>query len=66
MGRALVSEKQEFPEMENNAEFTDLQLIRHVRDALAAVTLVKTQKSFSNLPQFFFFKFLFLFYFSDN
>ncbi|RYR08519.1 hypothetical protein Ahy_B05g076254 isoform A [Arachis hypogaea] len=38
MGRVSGAEKQEFSEMEN-AEFSDLQLICHVRDALSAVTL---------------------------
>ncbi|XP_061362183.1 uncharacterized protein LOC133305934 [Gastrolobium bilobum] len=38
MGRVLVSDKEEFPEMEN-ADFSDSQLIYYVRDALAAVTL---------------------------
>ncbi|MED6194052.1 hypothetical protein PIB30_024819 [Stylosanthes scabra] len=38
MGRVSGTEKQEFTEMEN-AEFSDFQLICHVRDALSAVTL---------------------------
>ncbi|KAF1862764.1 hypothetical protein Lal_00040029 [Lupinus albus] len=39
MGKVLMSENQEFPETESD-DFTDSQLIYHVRDALASVTSV--------------------------
>ncbi|CAL0330808.1 unnamed protein product [Lupinus luteus] len=37
MGKVLMNENQQFPEMETD-DFTDSQLIYHVRDALASVT----------------------------
>ncbi|OIV93820.1 hypothetical protein TanjilG_03783 [Lupinus angustifolius] len=39
MGKVLMNENQEFPEMETD-DFTDSQLIYHVRDALASVTSI--------------------------
>lgn len=40
MGRELASNKVEFHEMENGDDFSDLELIYHVRDALTSVQLV--------------------------
>lgn len=39
MGKVPLGDKEEFPDMEN-ADFSDLQLIYHVRDTLVEVTLV--------------------------
>lgn len=43
MGRELASDKVEFHEMEND-DFSDLELISHVRDALISVQLVSFLK----------------------
>lgn len=50
MGMVLKDDKGDSPELEN-ADFSDLQLIHHVRDALIAVTLVN---HFCKLPRLLF------------